>query len=161
MRIFCWCIISHSSTTCNTHITFKICLTWMMFTNTWLAMLCNQINLFVKFTFDSLTWFCCNHNPEIFTFHFVAYLCCGSEGCCGQWWNVRTIGSLCYYYALTLTHHHAAQRGNNYLVPTVTATVSYSIVRKDYGQDWWWGGFVVLLHISLWSVATSSQVSLL
>ena len=41
-------------------------------------------------------------------------------------------------------------------VPTVTATISYSIERKDYGQDWWSRGFVVLLHISLWSVATSS-----
>ena len=117
-RIFCWYIISHLH-----HLQRSNHLQGIYYLSDdyeymalWVSMLCNQMNLIIKFRFDSLTWFCCNHNPEIFTSHFVAYLCCGWGGCCGQWWNVRTIGALCYYYALTLTHHHrAAQRGDNYL----------------------------------------------
>ena len=76
-----------------------------------------------------------------------------------------TVLLLCYHYALNLTHHHPAQRGDNctfrncncsfHSTVLNTQLCASRIIVRIGGR----ARFVVLSHISLWSLATSTRVA--
>ena len=69
--------------------------------------------------------------------------------------------ALCYYYALTLTHHHTNDTKGGATTAKCKLPLFLTCRRIMFGRPFiisghvWWlpRGFVVLLHISLWSVS--------
>ena len=69
--------------------------------------------------------------------------------------------ALCYYYALTLTHHHTNDTKGGATTAKCKLPLFLTCRRIMFGRPfiisgqvcWLPRGFVVLLHISLWSVS--------
>ena len=104
---------------------------------------------------------CYYYAPNLTHYHPVLLLCyCATVLLL---YYCVTVLLLCYHYALNLTHHHPAQRGDNctfrncycsfHSTVLNTQLCASRIIVRIGGR----ARVVVLSHISLWSVATSTS----